>query len=102
LKEFISIKNKNKPLIFYKMKRTFNQQAKQIIKVLGFNNLYPYSKLYGTVDTTWGGKTDSMWCISFTVDTQENIVSFEVNKKYFSTTIEEEQAAMNLIKSFKI
>ena len=78
----------------------FEKNAKEINKVLGFNNTVPYSRLYGTTNLTWGRGDASMWFVSYSVDDNYKIKSYEVNSTYFKPTEKQRTKAQNLIDSF--
>lgn len=94
---------KNKQLI--KEEKQFadkaEKQMRECIKLMGWKSLVSYDKLWGTVFTTWGRKDASMWFVSFHLDDNWDVVSYEVNSTYFKISDEIKQKLVVLINSFK-
>jgi len=77
------------------------KQMKECISLMGWKSLQSYDKLWGTVFTTWGRKDSSMWFVSFCLDDNWNVVSYEVNSTYFKISEEIKQKLTTLINSYQ-
>jgi len=76
-------------------------QMKECINVMGWKSLQSYDKLWGTTFTTWGRKDASMWFVSFTLDDNFNVHTYEINSTYFKISDEIKEKLYHLILSFK-